>query len=297
MTCPRCGRPVAMARRQCLYCGAELAPGATRDPRAEARPEPPAGPPAIPGSALPERVLVVVDLDGVDAERLAAAIGVSPYEARQMARRGGYHLQRAAAPADAAAYRERLAVEGILAFTVDESSVRAAAEPEPALGGGLESGVLKLRTAAGPVDAAGGEILLVVKGPITRELPPLESRKWSRTATLEPGFRFHLHRRHPLRPLEIDPASFDFGAPRSGEGSLPEIAGWVAALGAEVPVDDGFRRLAPALGPAAPAAGPAARLEDALRGSTRAAAILDNVAQFRFYSAWRGAVERLARPR
>jgi hypothetical protein len=286
-----------MARRQCVYCGAELAPGATRDRRAETRPETPAGPPAIPGSALPQRVLVVVGLDGVDAGRLPAALGISLYEARQWARRGGYHLQRAAAPADAAAYRERLAAEGIVAFTIDESSVRAAAEPEPALGGRLDNGVLKLRTAAGSVDAAGEDVLLVVKGPITRELPPLENQKWSRTATLEPSFRFHLHRRHPTRPLEIDPASFDFGPHRAGEGSLMEIAGWMAALGTTVPGDDGFRRLAPALAPAAPDAGAAARLQDALRGADRTAAILDNLAQFRFYSAWRGAVERSVRPR
>jgi hypothetical protein len=76
-----------------------------------------------------------------------------------------------------------------------------------------------------------------------------------------------------------------------------EIAGWMAALGTTVPVDDGFRRLAPALAPAAPDAGAAARLQDALRGADRTAAILDNLAQFRFYSAWRGAVERSVRPR
>ena len=65
-----------------------------------------------------------------------------------------------------------------------------------------------------------------------------------------------------------------------------------------MPVDDGFRRISPALAPAAPAAGAAARLEDALRTSAaRPPAILDNLAQFRFYSAWRGAVERRCAPR
>ena len=66
---------------------------------------------------------------------LAAAFSISPYEAGQWARRGGYHLHRAAAAADAAAERERLAGHGIAAFTFDEAAVRAAAEPEPALGG------------------------------------------------------------------------------------------------------------------------------------------------------------------
>jgi hypothetical protein len=252
---------------------------------------------AIPGSALPERVLVVVALDGVEAARLPAAFGISPFEAGQWARRGGYHLHRAVAAADAAAERERLAVQGIAAFTFDEAGVRAAAEPEPALGGRFDGRALRLRTSGGPVDIAGADLLLIVKGPITREHPAKERLRFARTATLDPGFRFHLHRRDEPRPVEIDPAAFDFGADRARESSLLEIAGWITALAAAAPVDDAFRRVTPALAPAAPAAG-AVRPEDALRTSvTPAPAILDNVAQFRFYSAWRGAVERQVRLR
>ena len=55
---------------------------------------------------------MVVALDGVDPERLPGALGISPYEARQCAKGGGYHLQRVAAAADAEAYRERLAAQG-----------------------------------------------------------------------------------------------------------------------------------------------------------------------------------------
>ena len=244
-----------------------------------------------------ERVLVVVALEGVDAARLPAAFGISPYEAGQWARRGGYHLHRAAAAADAAAERERLAVQGIAAFTFDEAAVRAAAEPEPALGGRFDGEALRVRTPGGPVDIAGVDLLLVVKGPIAREHPPKESLRLVRTSTLDPGFRFHLHRRDRARPLEIDPGAFDFGAHRARESSLLEITAWIAALAAHAPADDGFRRIAPALAPAAPAAGKTARPEDALRTSGAPAAILDNLAQFRFYSAWRGAVERQARLR
>jgi hypothetical protein len=287
-----------MARRQCVYCGADVASVETRDRRAEPRKEPAPPPAGLPGTALPERVLVVVALDGVDPARLPAALGVSPYEAQQRARRGGYHLQRAAAPVDAAAYRERLAAEGITAWTFDEAAVRAAAEPEPALGGRFDGRVLNVRTPGGPVEISGADLLLLVKGPITREHLPMESLRWSRTATLEPGFLFHLHRHDRPRPLEIDPATFDLGAHRARESSLLEIAGWMTGLAAAAPVDDGFRRISPALSPAAPPTGPAARLEDALRTSAaRPPSVLDNVAQFRFYSAWRGAVERQVRPR
>jgi len=240
---------------------------------------------------------VVVALDGVDPERLPGALGISPYEARQCAKGGGYHLQRVAAAADAEAYRERLAAQGITAFTFDETTVRAAADPELAQGGRFDGHALTVRTPAGAIDIAGDDLLLVVKGPITREPPPMESLRWSRTATLEPGFRFHLHRIDRPRPLEIDPAAFDLGANRAGFSSLLEIAGWVAALAA--PVDDGFRRVSPALAPIAPAAvGAPVPLQDALRAATaRPGVTLDNIAQFRFYSAWRGAVERRVRRR
>jgi hypothetical protein len=245
--------------------------------------------------ALPDRALVVVSLEGVDVSRLPAAFGISRYEAGQWARRGGYHLHRAAPAAEAVAERERLAGQGIEAFTVDEAAVRAATEPERTLGGSFDSQALRLRTPAGPVEIEGADLLLVVKGAIIREHPPTERLRFARTSSLEPGYRFHLHRREQPRPVEIDPAAFDFGAHRARESSLLEIAGWIAALAAAAPVDDGFRRITPALAPAAPATGPA-RLEDALRTSaTPPPATLDNVAQFRFYSAWRGAVEREAR--
>lgn len=291
--CPRCRRPVAAARRQCLYCGAELSA-----PAADPRPRTPAPPAGLPGSALPDRVLVVVALDGMDAGRLAAAFGVSAYEAGQWARRGGYHLHRAAAAAEAAAETERLAAHGVAVFTFDEAAVRAAAEPEAALGGHFDGEALRLRTPGGAADVAGSDLLLVVKGPITREYLPKENPRFVRTSTLDPGFRFHLHRRDAPRPLEIDPAAFDFGSHRARESSLLEIAGWMAALAAYAPVDDGFRRMAPALAPATPPTGSAARPEEALRTSAASPpAVLDNVAQFRLYSAWRGAVERKVRSR
>jgi hypothetical protein len=254
-------------------------------------------PPVTPATPVTDRVLLVVALDGADPAAIAAALGLSLYEGRQWVRRGGHHLLRSVSPAEAAAERGRLEAAGIRAFTVEEAAARAAAEPQTVDGGRLDGDVMALRTASGPVAVGATDLLLVVKGPIVRELPPMESRKWARTASLEPGFRFHLHRRSADRPLEIDPAAFDFGGRRGGESSLLEITGWIAAVAAGVPADDGFRRLAPALSPAPPASGPAARLEDALRSGPRSAAILDNLAQFRFYSAWRGAVERQGRPR
>jgi hypothetical protein len=241
---------------------------------------------------------VIADLGSAEEAGLRAALALSVYEAAQLARRGGFHLHRVMAPADADAERARLASHGITAFNVAEPDVRAAAEPDLALGGTFDGASLRLRVARQTLAATAGDLRLIVKGPITREHAPRESLRFARTATLEPGFRFHLHRRDLPRPVEIDPAEFDFGAARAGESSLLEIAGWIAEIAQAVPVDDGFRRIAPALAPVITAPGASPKLEDALRtGGPAPAPILDNLAQFRFYSAWRGMVERAARPR
>jgi hypothetical protein len=62
-------------------------------------------------------------------------------------------------------------------------------------------------------------------------------------------------------------------------------------------VDDGFRLLPPALGEAAEEAGSLATFRGArgagLAPGREAAIVLDNVAQFRFYSGWRAAIERV----
>jgi hypothetical protein len=291
LTCPRCGRPVAVARQQCLYCGAEVAPRGTPDGT-------PAASSSVPPEARPDRALVIVGLDGVDDARLVVALGLSSYEAAQWARRGGFQLHRAMAPGEAEVERERIAAHGVPAFTCAEAAVRAAAEPEPVLGGAFDGAALRLRAPRATLVLSAADLLLVVKGAITREHPVKEDLRFARTATLEPGFRFHLHRRAHGRPVEIDPAAFDFGAARAAESSLLEISEWIAALARSVPVDDGFRRITPALAPVIPVPGAGSRPEDALRTSpTAPPAILDNLAQFRFYSAWRGAVERAARPR
>jgi hypothetical protein len=287
---------VAVARRQWLYCGADhsgLVPPAARGDRDAPIPARPArdAPPT-------DRVLLIVAADGVEVARLADALGLSPYEAGQWARRGGYRLHRMAAPAEAEAERARLAALGVAVYACREADVRSDAEPDPVIGGGFDGLSLRLRTPAGGRAVGPADLLLVVRGPIAREHPVQETLRFARVATLEPGFRFHLHLQGGGRPLELDPAAFEFGAERANEGSFLEISGWIAAVAAGVPVDDAFRRVTPALAPVLPVEGAAATAADALRTTALPApAILDNLAQFRFYSAWRGAVERQARRR
>ena len=99
--------------------------------------------------------------------------------------------------------------------------------------------------------------------------------------------------------MEIDAFAFEFGFAVTGSARL-ELDAWVEAVAPGATVDDGFRRLPPALGPAGPEPGGALGAAGSLRLATRSRRggrdegpfVLDNVEQFRFYSGWRAAVER-----
>jgi hypothetical protein len=140
---------------------------------------------------------------------------------------------------------------------------------------------------------------MVIQGPIARHYQPSPEFKRVRSATLEQGYRFHLHRIEDPRPLELDPGAFEFGTAAREISSLLTLSGWVRELAEGIATDDGFRRLPPALGAASPetegAVGAAAGLAQAGTRDKAAPQPLDNLAQFRFYSGWRAALERRRR--
>lgn len=295
---------MALTRPHCLYCGAAL--GADQVAAAERSA---ALVQAPPGAAPSERHLVVLAPAEAPREVLARALGLSLFEAGQRCLRGGYQLHRAADPGAAAREAERLAAEGVDALVVPEAEARTALQPHVALGGRWEGSSLRLRFEAGPDRAlATGAVLLVVKGPIARALEPEDRRMRTlgRVLSFAPmrlfspgeGHRVHLHLADEARPVEMDPESFDFGAvPVAGSSTL-ELKEWLAALAPDAAVDDSFRHVTPALGPTEEAVDGAARALERLR--TRRDGALpqyDNVAQFRFFSGWRGAVERRRRSR
>jgi len=293
-SCPSCRRPVAVARASCLYCGAPLdtAPVAAEG-RAEAGVAP-AGPPEAEA-----RGLVILDLAGAAPDTLARALGLPSYEAGLLARRGGLHLHRVTGAGAAAAEAARLAGLGVAVVVVPEAEARA--RPLRAVSGRRTPAGLALRTEEGPLEVAVADLLLVVTGPIARQHQSrLEKRRAPRR--LDEGRRVHLHRRSEPRAVEIDPDSFE--TRDGGASARLEVDAWVADLAARVPHDEDFRREPPALGPGEPELpGPlaaAASLRAARRRPARRAggadeeepALLDNVAQFRFYSGWRAAVAR-----
>jgi hypothetical protein len=287
-----------MARPLCLYCGKPLPAAVIAEAARQAEAAAAATAAIAPASPSgPARSLLVVDYDGLEGAAVAAALGVPAFEIAQRARRGGWQLQRIAPAEKASREADRLAHAGLRVLVLPEPEVRAAARPVLVAGGFWDSQGLTLRTEGGPLRAATGGVMLVVRGPIAREHPPAVGLKRLRTATLEPGYRFHLHRNDDPRPLELDPAAFDFGVKSLTESSLLLLSAWVEKLAAGAPVDDRFRREPPALAPAAPetsgiamalgTAAPARKGDEALT--------LDNLEQFRFYSAWRAAAFRRAR--
>ncbi len=299
--CPACGRPVALARPTCLYCGAPLPGGAAAAAAAERDPldGQAAGTGAAPGEP---RVLVVLDLSGASAAALLRA-GFPAYEAALLARRGGLHLHRVLDAEAAAEVTARLDRGGVAVVLVPEDEARLA--PLRVASGERREGRLLLRGAFGLAELSGAELLLVVTGPIAREQRPRLERQKVETARLEPGWLVHLHRRAEPRPLEIDAADFSPGFAVTGSVRL-EIEAWLGEIAAGVPRDDGFRSLPPVLAPAEPAArGPLAAAATLQASRSRPPRrrrtaddeplLLDNVAQFRFYSAWRAAVERRRR--
>ena len=284
---------MAAAQPRCVYCGAGLPPeavaaaAAAREAMESAPPLSGAGAGA-PGPPTVARTLVILDLAGADPPRVAAAAGVSDYEAAQWVRRGRDHLLRIVPRAEVEREVAELRRRQVAVVLLEEEEVRRA-RPLLVTRGGPEGGALVLRGEGGEVPLRAEDVLLLVKGPIAREYlaEPGRSRR-ARHSALDAGYRYHLHRRLDERPLELDPARFDFGRDAGVISSVRELAEWMNGLFPAVPSDDTFRLLPPALAPAAE--DEADPLRALAKGETRT--VLDNVAQFRFHSAWKAALVR-----
>lgn len=299
--CPRCGRPVTISTGRCLYCGAARSPFTTPSPGRETTAEPST-------RSQPGLVALVADLQDVDPQRLTAALGLSAYDARQRAKGPRYQFLRLTEGSAAEEEAAKLAARGLPVVAIAEEEARAGLRPRVALGGEYRDGVLRTRTSGGEVLVHSADLLLVVRGPIAREYQTrggegLADVKRLRTATLEGGFRFHLWPRSAPAPLELDPGSFAFGREATLPGSsLLVLTEWIAALAGNAATDDSFRRLTPALAPAAAegagvlaATNVLGRRAETRSGKSEGPVVLDNVTQFRFYSGWRAAVERRVR--
>lgn len=305
MDCPDCGRPVAVVRATCFYCGKPLPSGvvaAARTTAEKALRDLESAPPAAAeasttlGAAPPseDRSLLIIDLREASADAVAAALQTSAFEAGQRLKRGGYQLHRIARAGDAVAEAERIAGHGVRVFTLSEADLRRHA-PVGIGRGRLEPQRFVGRVAGRSLECPVNDVLLVVRGPIRREFQAQDKNlKQLKSAAPSEGYRFHLHRVSDPRPLEIDPNAFEFEDREASVSSFLRVAQWIDSLAPAPPLDDGFRLMPPALG-------------ESERDRTTAHALgrgpqkdgerplLDNLKQFRLYSSWRGAVERIVR--
>jgi hypothetical protein len=281
---------VAVARPRCLYCGAAISAEAVAAAEASSRQV--AQPAAT--EAPEERVLLVLEIEGQPADVVARGLGISAYDAGSLVRRGGFHFHGALRPGQAAHEKEVLASAGLPVWLIPEAEARQAATPLLVRGGTLNGDQLALKTDGGAVDVGASDLLLVVRGPIVREYQRRPERSKVETATLEAGYRFHLHRHTAVAPLEVDPTEFAFGAGPTQPSSLLQLTEWVETVSRSAAQDDLFRRHAPALAPSLSDAGLSA-LSGAPRKKEEARVVLDNLAQFRAYSGWRAVAERKRR--
>src|SRR4029079_4279160 len=101
MLCPACARPIAMARANCMYCGAalsaEVQEAAATAAKRVLQTKNMAGLEAITrtaGREQPPKRYVVIDTAATPLEAIAEGCGVSLWEARQWQAASRYRLLR-----------------------------------------------------------------------------------------------------------------------------------------------------------------------------------------------------------
>ncbi|MBN2369027.1 MAG: hypothetical protein JXO72_00900 [Vicinamibacteria bacterium] len=292
-TCPRCGRNVLATRLACIYCG-EPAPRDTT--------------PCLPQSLVAEaplavvsrRALIIVDLSNVSAEQAARALDLGLADASLRTRRGGYQLQRIVSLDESESCVARLRHNGVAAWSLSADRIEAGRHPVIVRGGDVAAGRFVLAENSAPIQVASENLLIALWGRIRRERhePPGPERLRYRPSpsSLEEEHCIHLHRRLEVRPLEIDPGAFEFAEQETAlESSLLRIRSGLESLMNHRTIDDSFRFETPVMTPMQARHVGIFAIVESLKDRfpeprDRAPERLHNLNQFRFYSAWRGAL-------
>ncbi len=310
MQCPACARPIAMARASCVYCGAalsaealeEAALSAQRILQSKSLASLEAVVTGAPREAQPRRY-VVVDTRAADAEKIAEACGVSPWEARQWQAASRYRLIRVSAePADGP-LESGLRAAGLRVLIVPDETVARSRNPIPieSIDSLAEPPQCTVRedpeTPPSRRELRAGDLALIVTASIRREKVKDETpRRTPVDSRLDDAWLVHLHFKAGARPWEIDPlkTAYEGAGPASAYMRTLEL---VRRLQAFAPHDDAFKNMVPALSPGADPRTALASFAPANQKKSKEpkVVVLDNVAQFREYSAWRGALEMLDR--
>jgi hypothetical protein len=298
-----------MARANCVYCGAAL-PEGTQEAAAAAAQKVlqtrnmaslEAVARATEGREPPKRRYVVIDTAATPLQTIAEACGVSAWDARQWQAASRYRLVKIGTePADGP-LEAGLRAKGLRVFGVPEETILRSRNPIP-----VESIDPSVSPAActvreDPEAAPARKVLLepdlalILSATIRREKVRDQTTKRAPSDTrLEDGWLVHFHFRGGSRPWEIDPRKTTYEGAGLASAYMRTLE-LVRRLSTFVPHDDGFKNVVPALSQSAdPSSGVEALAPSApsSKGKEPRVVILDNVAQFREYSAWRGAVER-----
>ena len=141
------------------------------------------------------------------------------------------------------------------------------------------------------------DLALIVSASIKREkVKDQTSPKNSVDTRLEDAWVVHLHLKDEARPWEIDPRRTSYAGASLASAHMNTLE-LVRRLSAAVPHDETFKNVVPALSPGLDPGGDLAVLNTVTRTEVKQPkrVVLDNLAQFREYSAWRGAIEEARR--
>jgi hypothetical protein len=299
-----------MARARCVYCGATLSSEGLEEAALAARrilqSKSLAGLESAAtglGRDWQSRRYVVIDTAAAGVEVIAEACAVSVWEARQWQASSRYRLLKVSAePADGpleSGLRER----GLRFLVVPDDTVARSRNPvllesiDPSAG--LAACTIRDDPEAPPLrrDLKDQDLALIVSASIKRQrVKDQDSRRPPTETRLEDAWLVHLHLKGEARPWEIDPlrTTYEGAGPASAYMRTLEL---VRRLSTIAPHDEAFRNIVPAL---SPGVDPLRGLESLATTPRKKAkepkfVVLDNVAQFREYSAWRGAIESAQR--
>ncbi len=248
----------------------------------------------------PPKRYVVVETDRVPVETLAAGCSVSVWEARQWRTASRYRLLRISAEPTDGAFESDLRSRGIHPLSVAEDQVARARNPVTVeamdLSGNQVQCTVREDTESHALrrELLESELTLIVSGPIKQERVKDQAPRLRSDRRMEEAWLVHLHFKNEIRPWEIDPRRTAYQGPGLASAHMRTLE-LARRLSSEIPWDENFKNLVPALAPALtpPDDLRALAKENRKRDHEAKTVLLDNVAQFREYSAWRAAVERL----
>lgn len=307
MKCPSCSRPVAVARGTCVYCGTALS-DEVREAAASAaqrvlQTTTLAGleSAAMGRDSERQKRYLVIETTAQPAEILAEACGMSVWDARQWQAASRYRLLKVVLEAQVSEPVSALRAKGLHPFVVHGDVVARARSPIPVESLDVTALPLQCTLREDPDGAVlrkalpEPEIALIISAPIKRERQKEQRSRVRQDTRMEEAWLVHVHLRNESRPWEIDPRRTAYEGPGLASAHMRTLE-LVRRLSHVAPFDEAFKNIVPALSPGSDPSTELAGLQSGgvkPRDKEQKTVVLDNVAQFREYSAWRGALERL----